>query len=378
MKKLTIILIIFLASCGVPPEQPGQETGTIHTVHAADVDATGHYCTGTIQENLMPVKDVPEDAKYIEPGDFQTWGELMKGATYFVFAPGDYRALGVLKLEGAKGLTFRAQHSSENTNLLLYPGLRDPAIIEGFFLTDCESVNLIGFDVTGNSEKRDGLQGGPTNKLIRVKNSLFSHLYLSDVLGIAVLRALDVSGNYFQSSMFEGAFYIDRKDTGGFQISGTTKLGSYGNRVLDNHFLNLTDAFSFGKTERKNYQDSPEDIDPSGYVCGILVMGNQFEIDSTIYNTDGTAKAENLIDLKNGCDTKEGENLFTMNRYQGSRPTAGGGTGSTGEAIVLQRAAQHIRFEKEVVYNCAAGFTFNQQTKTIRKNPEPGISGLKI
>jgi hypothetical protein len=265
----------------------------------------------------------------LDRGDYSNWKPDKKDTWLYI---NNAQAVSITALEGAINIP---PLWLTDTNDLFIRGLRytNPTATAVIKLTFCDSIVIDDLQITGMS-------------------------------GYSI-RSVASSNCTIQNSLFADASKDVSADIGAVLIEGFgPKTDPYSfpganNVICDCEFRNLTDAIG--------WTYNPDRID----IPSSVFDNNEVYVTEDYYTSNPYDPATNLACAEDGADIKCGSFshrtpcIVTNNFFHGFRPTdqTCGGTGSSGQGIVIHRNAQNIVVQNNVIYNSSAGVAIKGNEK---------------
>jgi hypothetical protein len=308
--------------------------------HAAEqvvrIQPSRHLCA-TPELRLAPA---PSSSVVLSPGMFSNWDEVFErhpAALDYLLTPGDYTHWGPLKLVNRSGVPTRKRtirYYQPGTDHLHPVRRQQEARIDAIDASGTTSHWLFhGLSIRKPS--------GTT--MLRGASHLTFDSMLIEEARVYGMRIRGASHVCVQNSVIRNAPLARKQDSTGIQIK--PDYGPVvGTRIVDNEIYNYGDSIQITQA-----------ADPWVPVDDTLIENNDLYLAADRTRPDGTACAENGIDIKAGSDSTLTK--VVGNRLWGFRftDTECAGSGSAGHAIVLHIAARNIAIERNIVGEAPAG-----------------------
>lgn len=317
------------------------------SVHAAEpvvvkLQPSQNLCS--TEELRLPVSD---ESVILNPQMFSSWAAVFQAHPNkldYLLVPGDYTSWGPVSLLNKSGTLNRKRtirYYDPATNHLHPVQRNQEARIDTISAPQIGTAHWLIHGLTIRQPSAAVQIGNDTH------NITFESMLIEEsrVYGLRIRSAKDIC---IQNSVIRNVPIEAQRDSTGISIKPALYKPVSRIKILDNEIYNYGDAIQIT-------DHGPNPADSWVPVENVLIENNDLYLTNDRRQADGTACAENGIDIKAGSD-----NAYTRvygNRMWGFRKTdtACAGSGSNGDAMVLHVAARRIEIERNIIGEAPVG-----------------------
>lgn len=291
--------------------------------------------------------------------NIQSWDEVgFTDDNIYELKPGNYLHLGKLDLNNLNNVTIIGPASASERNKNIFTSERGEAVLESVFMDGCTNVilNRIKFDgIAGNNkpDKYGDIIMGSNSRLTNCLGCSIINCWTRNCFG--GFRIQDCDNCNFHRNLATDKPRVS-PDIGMVGIYASNDKRSLNNLISCCESVGMSDGIGIPLNDNSN----------RGEVSGTYIYNCEIYLPKESYNSDGTACAEDGIDLKNG-----GSNVSYIIgcRMGGFRPTdqTCGGSGSPGSGIILHRAAQNWIIKDTVIWDSTFGIRLDRGKKELEE-----------